>query len=121
MYTIMSVIYGVPLTRSCQKIIDEFEKDLTTEDWFEDEEGTCGFQMMYSGFADGTPGFCGVELWSAPCIGPIDMREAKYRMSPTREDKVLAAKKFKALHKRLQKSLIDGGFPLGIYIIFSTS
>jgi len=121
MYSIMHVIYGVPLTEACSEIIDKFELDETTDDWFEGEvDGnsmTCGFITHYTGGGPYHVGYCGVELWSANCISAIRLHDRP--LEATDAQRELAEKRVAELHAKFQEALKD--YPIGVYIVFSTS
>lgn len=56
-YSIVKVIYGVPLNEEVSNKMDEWE-DSGDDRWYDG----CGFTTLYSASGDPTPGYCGVEL-----------------------------------------------------------
>ena len=117
MYSIMHLIYGVPLTETVDAIINEFEQDETTDDWFETDEGECGFTTRYVGCGDTRAGWCGVELWSCDCTEPIKVPEVRASDAQMRQ----AQERCSTLHRRFKEALEREGVEVGHYFVFSTS
>ena len=111
-YAIVSVVYGVPLTEECIRLINEWEADTNSDKWFEDNNGVCGFTTLYSASGPGA-GYCGVQLDSLDsyCSQLVDA----IRMTPTTEEVEKATKLVKALPPELRK--LTG--KIGVYFIWS--
>jgi hypothetical protein len=114
MYSIATVIYGVPLTEKILKKIDEWE-DQGSDKWHENSDGPCGFTKLYSGSSHAA-GYCGIRLdeFDEACdfVDP-----SKLKMKPTKSQMSVAKEFYKNLDPELQK-LCE---PLGVYFVWSTS
>lgn len=108
----VKVIYGVPLTYDCIQLINQWESDLTSDKWFENGDGACGFTSLYKASGPAT-GYCGVELDELDAYGDQPVRDVK--MKPTAEQKKLAKKRVDALDPELRK--LTG--KMDVYFIWS--
>lgn len=120
MYSIQSIIYGVPITEA---VSNYFMTRNDPEEY--------GFTTLYHGGASGFVGFCGVQLGEDldECgnFTRIDQKtiiqynvEGKQQialLNPTDEQKLEAQKKVDALSEEL-RSLCPA---IGTYLIYSTS
>lgn len=111
---IVTVVYGVPLTEECIDLINEWESDMDSDKWFEDEKGACGFTSLYSASGPGN-GYCGVELGELESYG--NQLVSDVRMKPTAEEKKQAEELVAALPPELRK--LTG--KIGVYFIWSDS
>jgi len=111
-YAIIKVIYGVPLTEDCIDLINKWESDQTSDKWFEDENGICGFTSLYSAGGPGC-GYCGVELDELESYG--NQPVSKVRMIPNEKEKKEAQKLVDAIPAELRKLTGD----VGVYFIWS--
>lgn len=127
MYSIVHIIYGLPLVESITKRIDELEARSESEDdldeqenWWEGTEGPCGFETFYDGSAEYMPGFCGVQLdeFNA-CSEPFALSDLTLAPSPQQIDD--AKKKIDALPKWVKKMYDELEMTPDVYIVFSTS
>ncbi len=102
-YAIANVIYGIPLTEEIHKAIKEEEPE------------DLGFEVMYSGSAQYTPGFCGVRLCGFDECGDIAVKDLAFE--PTREQRAEAEVKIAELPEYIRKVCQ----PVDTYIVWSTS
>lgn len=115
MYSIVTVIYGVPLNIAVSRKINSWESDEDSP-WSEDNDGTCGFVATYHDGSSELIGYCGVELDTFDeCRSSRKVSELN--LQPTKEQVVEAKDKIAKLHPALH-DLIDEE---SIYFIFSTS
>jgi len=136
MYSIMNVIYGVPLTRKINALINEWEE--TDDDrWADADDDMCGFETLYHGSADRIIGFCGVCLGEfTECDEIIKIGEdaieisedlppskkrgpksSKIQLKPSKKEIAEAQSKIDELDPEIKKILPE----VGLYIITSTS
>ncbi len=139
MYSIMNVIYGVPLTRKVNELINKWEE--TDDDrWADADDDMCGFETLYHGSADRIIGFCGVCLGEfTECDEIIKINEdaieisedsppknrkygpklqsSKIKLKPSKKEIAEAQSKIDALDPEIKKILPE----VGLYIITSTS
>lgn len=133
MYMIMNVIYGIPLTRKIDEKISEWEEDESCDKWNEDN-GLCGFETMYSGVGDYTSGYCGVCLGSFEQFVEdlridLNKKEITYLFpdEPPKEVKIdlnLTQEQFDKANeniKKLDPEILKIAPKIGIYIVMSTS
>lgn len=142
MYSIMNVIYGIPLTRKINALIDKWE---TTDDdrWSEglnEKRDTCGFITLYHGSADRIIGFCGVSLGEfTECDEIIKIEDDTIKISedsvpksmrsgPRRPPSIVKLKpsekeiaKTQKMISKLDPEIQKIAPSVGIYIITSTS
>lgn len=114
-YAIANVIYGVPLNEEANDLINKWEQDETNDNWFEDNDGTCGFTMLYTGSAD-YAGYCGVSLMEfdeCEDFRPISSLNVQPTEKQIEEVKAKVAK----LHPELKAVLPE----IGTYLVWSTS
>lgn len=105
-YAIANVIYGVPLTKEVGFLI--YGKDAEPED--------LGFEILYSGSADYSPGFCGVSLYLFDeCSDSFPASQLV--LVPTPEQRAQAEAKIAQLPEDVRKLCP----PLNTYIVWSTS
>ncbi len=110
-YSRVSIIYGVPLTEDCVDLINKWESDVTSDKWFEDDYGCCGFAQLYT--AGGPPaGYCGVELDELKAYSNQGL--ADVRMKPTAAEK----KQAKELVEKLDPELRARAGKIGLYFIW---
>ncbi len=119
MYTIVSVIYGCPMTKAVWSKLAEMGKDDVPEEEY-------GFEEMYSGSAEVPPGYIGVDLGGFDEIDPvrIDLTNGKFiaerhsfSFAPTPQQEAEAQAKIDALPDELKTVLS----PVGVWIVWSTS
>lgn len=125
MYSIGTIIYGIPINEAISARIRAWEEGLDGEGndlpddgeerWFEDNEGTCGFTTQYHGSADGLVGFCGVELCQMNESKDVNVKDLI--LVPTPKQIKEAEEKLALLHSELRAL----GDEVGVYIIWSTS
>jgi hypothetical protein len=111
-YTIIKIVYGVPLTEDCIDLINKWESDPNSDKWFEDGRGVCGFISLYSASGPGH-GYCGVELDELKSYGNEPVSDI--RMKPTAEEKEKAKKLVDKLDPELRK--LTG--KIDVYFIWS--
>lgn len=117
MYAIVDVIYGIPLTKEINNLINKWETDPNCDKWEEDEVGRmCGFEIIYSGNRNEPPGFCGVRL------DQFDESDGynsliNLKLEPTNDQKTETLELINNLDREI-KDIIP---PLGVYLIWSTS
>ena len=128
MYSILNVIYGVPITEKISALITEWE-GTDKSPWYEDKNGPCGFTSLYHGSTGGLVGYCGVLLgefdecceWLRLEDGGIWVKEnTRLRLArtvPTEQEKRQANELFAKLHLDIVRLCPE----LGVYIVFSTS
>lgn len=133
MFSIMNIIYGVPLTRDAIEKIDEWERN-NSENWFESNGLTCGFEILYN--RSTYVGFCGVNLGSfnelenyinidpsIPCIriqksfNSKKSNEKVITLKPTQNQIDETTKLVENLHPLLRSLVPD----IGLYIVISSS
>lgn len=118
-YAIIKIIYGVPLNEAVSQKIQEWEQIPETAEggdlWFEDNDGTCGFETLYSASGSDLLGFCGVELCELAHYESEDV--TKLKLLPTAKQKAEAEAKVAKLHPDLRK--LAG--PIGSYTVWSDS
>lgn len=145
MYSIISIIYGVPLNEEVNNLMQEWASPGSFPDigiqsdelakWLEDggsdwtdddgcqilagEDQPWGFKTLYHGGSSYYVGYCGVKLGEFDeCRN--DMRiDEKFLASlkPSRTQELLAREIVGKLHPRL----LEAAGPIGTYFIFSTS
>jgi len=120
MYVIANIIYGTYKTKAVDRLINELKDIAWDEGNFKevvgDEDEPFGYDEMYSGNSEITPGWLGVDLDQFDeCAHGIDV--SKLNTLPTDKQKKEAQDKFDALPQELK----DIAPPIGIYIVFSTS
>lgn len=113
-YAIVSVIYGVPLTEDCIDLINKWESDTTSDKWFEDDDGTCGFTTLYSASGPRN-GYCGVELDQLNSYN--NQLVSAVRTVPTEAE----IEKATALVNKLYPELRSQTGPIGVYFVWSDS
>ena len=119
MYSIITVIYGIPLTQELEERnsdlidADPEESDPTIHEDMEEY----GFEIMYTGSGNHTPGYCGVELSEFDECSDSYLPISEVAMVPTDEQKAEAHAKIEALDDRF-KDLLPA---VSVYFIFSTS
>ena len=113
MYLCAEIIYGIPLTKKIEKVMDNLEDDK----WFEsdDYEDCCGFDIFYHGDWDGRSGFCGVILDSFTSLEIIDLK--KLKIKPTKKQIKKAEKRIAELFPEI-KAIAP---KTGVYIVWSSS
>ncbi len=129
MYSIQTVIYGIPITVAVAEKIIEMEND-PNSGWFEDEHGVCGFTILYSGSADYIVGYCGVSLGELDeCGDYVSYKDEGFleysgmnsirriSLKPTQEQESQALQAIKLL----PKELLPFCKPIGVYFVYSTS
>jgi len=105
MYSIVTVIYGIPITPEVSA--------LSVED--PDELEDFGYTIQYHGNSSDTVGYCGVELDSFnECQTALSVD--KIKTTPTEEQKL---ESFRRVHMLSAKH--RGSAKIGVYYIFSTS
>ena len=118
MYSIVNVIYGIPITDEIEKRNQELlDADPNEEDESLGEELECyGFETFYSGSHSGIVGYLGVELSDFDeCHSYLKFKDLKFE--PTPAQKAEAEKKIANLDNRFKDVLPE----IGVYLIFSTS
>lgn len=113
-YSIVRVIYGVPLNENCIELINKWEHDVSDDRWWEDDEGVCGFTSLYSASGPGN-GYCGVELCSLNSF--VNQLVSKVRMVPTEAEIKKANARLDLLHPELRSKT----GPVGVYFVWSDS
>lgn len=111
---IITVVYGVPKNDDVIDKIKEWEQDSSSDKWFENDNGTCGFTDLYSASGDGA-GYCGVELDQLESYNNQLISEV--RMIPTQEE----MQKAQAMVDALDVELKELTGPIGVYFIWSDS
>lgn len=130
MFSIVNIIYGVPLTEEIYKKIGEWEETDDERWWEDDRGGPCGFQTFYSGSSEFPPGFCGACLGSFDEVCPNiqlkgtqilirDNLKEKYKIN-LEPDEVFKQKVYQKINN-LDPELKEMISEIGIYFIFSTS
>ena len=114
MYSIASIIYGVPLTKEVSDKIDEYELR-ESEKWSEQEDGVCGFRVLHHGMANKRVGFSGVDLDSfSDADDFVDLSTLNFK--PTIEQVYEAGRLVEALDPELRELCP----PIGVYVVWST-
>ena len=112
---IIEIIYGVPLNEAVSEKIQAWEKDTTSDLWYEDDDGACGFKTLYSASGSNLLGFCGVRLDGLASYTNEDVTWLK--LVPTPEQKAEAEAKVARLHPELRA--LAG--KIGSYTVWSDS
>ena len=107
MYTIVNVIYGVPLTEEVWDFLNNSDNDYDLEE--------LGFTTEYSGSSSYPPGWCGVELDSFDESDWLDV--ANLKLTPTDKQRAEALDKIEALDPQVRALCPEPK----TYFIFSTS
>ncbi len=107
MYTIGTLIYGVPLTKAMITIMEKKEKC--------EEPEAFGFETMYSGSSDIEPGFLGVVLGGLDETKHVCLDDLKLKITQATE------KTFEKKYDKLPDSLKPLCSNPKIWIIWSTS
>ena len=115
-YAIANIIYGVLLNRKANDLINKWEQDESSDLWYEDKDGICGFRMLYTGSAD-YAGYCGVRLTSFDECGEDFRPISSLNVQPTQEQIDEMNSKIEKLHPDLRAILPE----IGIYLVWSTS
>lgn len=116
MYTIVTVVYGTPLTEEIQQLINKWEEDLDCDKWYDNRDGICGFKTLYSGHDGHSSGFCGIALSQFDeSDGYNDV--SKTIPEVTEEQKKEALELINELDDEI-KAIMK---PIGLYFIWSTS
>ena len=106
MYSIVHVIYGLPLI------------NVDPQQFGNDEPE--GFEMLYSGSSDAPVGYCGVRLDQFDeCNGLIAI--SALHLQPTPEEELEAQIKVQALPESMRVAYEKHGIKMGVYFAFSTS
>lgn len=115
-YAIANIIYGVPLTEEVSDLMNKWEQDETNDNWFESNDGQCGFTTLYSGSAPQTIGFCGVLLGT---LKEFKLYESlsKINTQPTALQIAKTTEKISKLHPEIKALLPD----VDVYLVWSTS
>lgn len=104
MYSIVTVIYGIPITQEISALEDGG-----------DELENAGYETQYHGASPDVVGYCGVELDSfTECQTALLVDNIK--ITPTEEQKLEGFRKVHALTAKYR-----GSAEIGVYYIFSTS
>ena len=120
MYSIQTIIYGIPLTPEIHKLLESLKLDAEGE----------GFTILYSGSSQYMPGYCGVELGQLDeaadyvrietdkmvCISR-DGGNDSFALWPIPTTLAEANKMMAALREDIRKIAP----PPGVYLIYSTS
>ena len=112
MYSIIKVIYGVPLTEA---VIEHYEK---IDEAYEDD-----FETLYSGSGEYPPGYIGIELGEISECGRDGFNRVKndmidgIKLTPSLKQLFEVDTKIDALSKELKEVLE----PTGVYFIWYTS
>lgn len=118
-YAIVKIIYGVPLNDAVRTQINEWEQTPegaeNSDLWFEDDDGVCGFETLYSAGGDAPLVFCGVKLCVLQSYENEDV--TKLQLLPTPEQRAAAEAKVAKLHPKLRE--LAG--PIGSYTVWSDS
>jgi hypothetical protein len=107
MYAIATIVYGVPVDEKIDRLVHERS--------FEDLE-ELGWEILYSGSSNISPGFLGVELCDLPTIEDSTL-VSTLRFAPTDEERARAQALIDAQPEEI-KALLP---PPDVYIIWSTS
>lgn len=128
MYTTINIIYGLPLVEKiAAHIIELEERDVSEEDpknehenWWESQDGPCGFYALYDGSAQYQPGYCGVLLKTISACGePVKLSDFQIVAHPTQ---IFAAHlAINALPKWVKKMYEELNMTPDVYIVYSTS
>ena len=102
MYSIINVIYGIPVTESLAQRFDEGELE------------NMGFEILYHGGLHYSPGYIGVELCNF--CGFDNPSIDKLTLKPTYEQRLEVKEKLEQLDTE-----VVGGQELNVYFIESTS
>lgn len=113
-YSIVTVVYGVPLNDDCIDLINKWESDTNDDKWFEDDDGICGFTTLYSASGPHN-GYCGVKLDTLESYG--NQLVSEVRMIPTEAEIKEATARLDKLHPELRSKV----GPIGVYFIWSDS
>ena len=107
MYSIVKIVYGSPLN---QKAYDAMEKlGVEPED--------IGCETLYSGGADVTPGYCGVELGEFDEATDMALKVSSLNLKPSAAQIKEANDAIAALPSQVRKHLAKAD----VYFVFCTS
>jgi len=113
-YSIVNVIYGVPLSVYAGERIDSWKKAGDKRwDWGDGENERCGFTLFYHGSMHCPVGYCGVllgEMHSNTALEDI-------RLEPTEQEKIEAQDKILEVDPELLNLCPEPG----VHFVFSTS
>lgn len=117
-YAICQVVYGVPVTERLSSLVDEEE--------FEDmgDLRDLGFEMLYSGSANYSPGYCGVPIFEFDeCDDLTKWSDFTAKVNVlTEEQKSEALEQFNALDPKILEALKEDGIEgPDIYLIWHSS
>ena len=116
MYSIMTVIYGIPLSEEISKLIDDDTLPEDDSGLGSGDSTVCGFTELYHGSSDQHVGYCGVEISEFnECVDYIAADTLV--LTATDEQKAEG----QALVDRLDQRILSIAPPIGVYIIPSTS
>lgn len=106
MYSIVDVVVGTPLTQDVHDALERLG--------IEPEE--VGYEVLYSGSGDVTPGYCGVR------IDGFDECNDSILLSTLKTNPTAAQlKKAKELFKKLPDDIKKVAPPVDVHLVFSTS
>ncbi len=106
MYTIGYIIYGYPKTEEIHKEIEKSENDLNQE-WWEDSDGTMGFNESYSGNGEYS-GYLGIVINTCDEVEPFNLEEVM-KFTPTPEQIKTVDEKVEKLPDSLKSLLPERG------------
>jgi hypothetical protein len=115
MYEIFDIVWGIPYTEEIEEAFAKMEGCTVEElDPYNLEE-EYGFELLYSGHADFTPGFMGESL-DAGAYWEMNVQKIK-TLQPTNEQRDKVQKMFDALPEEIKVV----ASPIDFYTIWSTS
>lgn len=112
-YAIGHIIYGIPFTSKISKTFNEYIKANPDKEGLELDD--IGFEFVYSGSADYTPGWCGVQLDRITELN--DCCISNLKLNPSEKESKEAIDKVAALPQCIK----DVSFLIDTYIVWGTS
>ena len=110
MYTIANVIYGIPITDEIYKL---FNDEILNK--YPDFDENQDFTILYSGGADRTVGYCGVELYEFDECDDFPLNEITG--GPTEEEKEEVHRMIDALPQEIKDVMPK----IDVWVVWSTS